>query len=985
VAICASCGQTNPEGARFCNACAASLDAAPVEREQRKTVSIVFCDITGSTELGESTDPEALRALLARYFERMRGIVESHGGSVEKFIGDAVMAVFGVPVTHEDDALRACRAAVEMRDALPELGIAGRLGVNTGEVVTGTAERLATGDAVNVAARLEQAAAPGEVLAGAETLRLVREAVEVEVVEPLALKGKSESVPAFRLLVVRDAPDRRHDTAFVGREREGQMLVEAWRRAVGGSRCELVTIVGDAGVGKSRLVSELLVALDARSVRGRCLPYGEGVGYWPVVEVLKQLDLLPEEEGAAAAIRSLLGESESPTSADELAWAFRKTLERAAGVQPLVVVLDDVQWGDEPFLDAVEHVALFSSGVPLLLLCLARPELIERRPTWPVSLWLEPLAGAAVEALLPSTLAPELRERIVHAAGGNPLFVHEMVAMAAENEGDVMVPPTLQALLAARLDQLERQERAVLERGAVEGEVFHRGSVQALVGEQVTPRLAALVRKQLIRPDRAQLPGDDGFRFRHLLIRDAAYDALPKATRAELHASFAHWLEQHGQSLIELDEILAYHYDQACLYREELSLPVDHELVAAARQRLTAAAYRGLTRDDDRAAASLFERALALLPPDELEVALEIDRAHALFPTNPDEALRLLGSATERAAESGNRIAELCCRIEEADLKFPTQPEEALRLLQDLVEQALPLAEAADDDFALQLVHFARGRIAHELGLCDREIEALEQALVHSQRLGLPNQWGLSTLATARLWGSTPLTEMLAWLDEHDPACERTTLHRAVTLALLGRIDDGRALIRKHLAELEERGDPLTLGIALSQGAVEIELVARDPAAAAQLAESGCRILMDIGEKAYLATSSCYLALALFDLGRVDEADEWATKATELARPDDIATQILWRQVRAKVLAHHGTGDAERLAREALAIAANTDFLADQGNAFAVLADVLEVAGRHDEAAAALREALDRYERKQIMPRARRTRERLAALQETPI
>ena len=351
-------------------------------------MSVVFCDVAGSTALGESTDPEVLRALLARYFERMKAIVESHGGTVEKFIGDAVMAVFGIPAAHEDDALRACRAAVEMRDALPELGIRGRIGVNTGEVVTGTEERLATGDAVNVAARFEQAAAPGEVLIGEATHALVHEAVVAEQVEPLTLKGKSEPVTAYRLVSVLDAPERSHGARFVGREPELAQIVEAWERAEAEARCELVTVVGDAGVGKSRLVAEALAAVEARVVRGRCLPYGEGITYWPVVEVVKQLAVLPSDPVAAAAMRSLLGESDVATSGDEIAWAFRKLLEEQA---PLVVVFDDLQWGEETFLDLVESTALLSAGAPLLLLCMARPELVERRPGWPAALRLEPL------------------------------------------------------------------------------------------------------------------------------------------------------------------------------------------------------------------------------------------------------------------------------------------------------------------------------------------------------------------------------------------------------------------------------------------------------------------------------------------------------------------------------------------------------------------------------------------------------------------
>jgi len=412
---------------------------------------------------------------------------------VEKFIGDAVMAVFGVPFVHEDDALRALRSALEMRDALPELGLEGRIGVMTGEVVTGTAERLATGDAVNVAARLEQAAQPGEVLLGQSTLALAGEAAEVEPVAPLSLKGKAEPVPAYRLLRVREL-ERRHGTLFVGRKRELALIREAWGRTRVDRCCELVTVVGEAGVGKSRLAAELLAAIEARVVSGRCLPYGEGITYWPVVEVLKQLDLLPAEEAAAAAIRSLLGESEAATSPEEIAWAFRKTLEQAAAGRPLVVVFDDIQWGEETFRDLIEHVALLSSGASILLLCLARPELTERRPDWPVTLRLGPLGDQDVQALIAERSPGELRERIARAAGGNPLFIEEMLAMAGHTNGNVTVPPTLQALLAARLDQLESGERSVLERGAVEGEIFHRGAVQALAPEetQVTPRLAAL-------------------------------------------------------------------------------------------------------------------------------------------------------------------------------------------------------------------------------------------------------------------------------------------------------------------------------------------------------------------------------------------------------------------------------------------------------------------------------------------------------------
>ncbi|HJQ73295.1 MAG TPA: AAA family ATPase, partial [Gaiellaceae bacterium] len=561
------------------------------------------------TALGESVDPEVLRAKLSRYFDEMKAIVERHGGAVEKFIGDAVMAVFGVPQVHEDDALRAVRAAVEMRDALPGLGIQARIGLNTGEVVVGTAERLATGDAVNVAARLEQAAKPGEILLGPETAGLVRDAVETEPTEPLELKGKSEPLTAHRLLALHEeAPAfvRRLDAPLVGRERELRRLREAFAQAVDDRSCQLFTILGVAGVGKSRLTAELLASVgDATVVRGRCLPYGEGITYWPVVEVAKQLPPAAElglEREAVATIERLLGEDESAATGDEIPWAVRKLLEAAAQSTPLVAVFDDIHWGEPTFLDLLEHVADLSREAPILLLCIARPELLDKRQGWgggklnATTLLLEPLNSTETDELLErllgdSALEPGLQERIRDAAEGNPLFLEEMVGLVEDSaDGEIAVPGTIQALLAARIDQLEPAERGVLERGSIEGRVFHRGAVQALAPDelQMETRLNGLVRKELVRPDKAQLPGEDAYRFRHLLIRDAAYEALPKATRAELHERFATWLEEHGADLVELDEIVGYHLEQAARYRGELGQPAD-ELAEAAAQRLATA------------------------------------------------------------------------------------------------------------------------------------------------------------------------------------------------------------------------------------------------------------------------------------------------------------------------------------------------------------------------------------------------------------
>lgn len=985
---CWKCGFESEGALKYCPECGAEQAAAASLHEQRKTVTVLFCDLTGSTALGETIDPERLRALLARYFERMQAIIERHGGSVEKFIGDAVMAVFGVPVLHEDDALRAVRAAAEMRDALPELGLEGRIGVMTGEVVAGTGERLATGDAVNVAARLEQAAQPGDVLIGEPTLALVRDAADVGPMEPLELKGKAKPVPAYRLLRVHDVPERRYGELFVGRERELTILRQAWERVQDQQRCELVTVAGDAGVGKSRLVTEFLASIQGTVLRGRCLPYGEGITYWPVVEVLKQLDMLPSLEAAATAIRSLLGDSEALASAEEIAWAFRKTLEHAAAERALVVVFDDIHWGAATFLDLIEHIALLSSGASILLLCIARPGVTDRRPDWPVAFRLEPLGDEDVDELIPERISGRLREKIARAAGGNPLFVEEMVAMAGEEEGEVTVPPTMQALLAARLDQLERAERSVLERGAIEGEIFHRGAVQALAPEEthVTPRLAALVRKELIRPDRSQIVGEDGFRFRHVLIRDAAYDGLAKATRAELHSRFAAWLEAHGTELVELDEILGYHLELACTYRAELGMSRDDELAAVARRRLTAAGRRAHLRADYGAAISLLERAAALVPPAELDLALETDLVDALFwGGKGGGALRRADSIAERASTVGDQVGELCGRIQAGIIRLSLEPEGAAERLAALVERAQPVFEAAGHDLALYIAHHGLAQVAFEHAQTDAALEAYERAAAYGLAAGMSQEF-LEWRASCRFYGSTPVSEVLAWLDEHEPRAGRDhwlRMYRALALAMLGRFDEGRPLLAETRAELAERGGGIRLAVTTGIESVDFELLAGDPTVAAELGAEGCRLLEELGDKSFLSTAAGSLARALFALDRLEEADAWASRAAAVGSSGDAFTQQLWRQVRARILARRGEhAKAESLVREAVAIGEETDQVNGRGDAYSDLAEVLLLGGKRDEAVVALEHALDRYERKGNLVSTQRAQTRLAELQE---
>ena len=935
-------------------------------------MTVVFCDVVGSTALGESTDPEALRALLARYFERMRGILESHGGSVEKFIGDAVMAVFGVPLVHEDDALRACRAAVEMREAFAGLGIEGRIGLSTGEVVTGTKERLATGDALNVAARLQQAAAPGEVLIAEPTRLLVGDAVDVEQVEPLVLKGKSDPSVAFRLVGARAASERRHDSMFVGRERELALVGESWGRALAERRCELVTVVGDAGVGKSRLAAQALASVEARVVRGQCLPYGAGITYWPVVEVVKQLDALPTDPAAAAAIRSLLGESDAGTSAEEIAWAFRKLLEEQA---PLAVVFDDIHSGEETFLDLVEHVALLSSGAPLLLVCMARPELLDSRPSWPVAVRLEPLSGEDAASLIGAGVPEDLRLRIAAAAGGNPLFIGEMLAMAGELGDGVQVPASLKTLLAARLDQLDVAERRVLERGAVEGEVFHRGAVQALAPDetQVTPRLAALVRRELIRTDKAQFAGEDGFRFRHLLIRDAAYDGLPKSVRANLHERFAGWLEQRAEQLVELDEILGHHLEQAALYRDELG-QADVAVAQRGGERLSAAGRRALWRGDWPGATKLLERGLALTRPIRSDVAFELDLAAA---SESPAGVAVAEAAAERAGAAGDIAGEAAARVMARGLRMEFEAD-AIDELEALAHKTVALLDQLGDHDVLLHVWWVLGVCAGFRGSNEDQAQAAEQSLRHAGLAG--QRYGhLFGLTNSLVFGPRPADEALRTLDELMPSTPQPGLvrGRAVLLAMLGEIEVAWTLARgasEQQRELSGDGGEMLLA--------EIAVLAGDHELAAAYLRTLCARQEEQGLLTGLSTYAPKLGRSLCVLGHHDEAERFAERGRELGDEQDAITQALWRQVQALINARRGHHTrAEQLAREAVAITDRTDALNWQGDALCDLAEVLRAAGQSDQAVATLVQALERYERKSNLAMTAQVRDRLAELQ----
>jgi class 3 adenylate cyclase/tetratricopeptide (TPR) repeat protein len=1011
VAVCASCGAENREEARFCDSCGGALaEAAPV-REVRKVVTVLFCDVTGSTALGERIDPESLRHVMARYFETAKAVVELHGGTVEKFIGDAVMAVFGVPAVHEDDALRAVRAAEELRGGLAELNdeleqsygtrLELRMGVNTGEVVTGTEERLATGDAVNVAARLEQAAQPGEVLLGEETYGLVRKGVEAESAPRLAAKGKAEPLAAYRLLSVQaDAPNRRAGAPMVGRGRQRKLLEDAFASVSGERTCHLFTVLGTAGVGKSRLVFEFLSELEGAIVaRGRCLSYGEGISYWPVTEVVKQLGLSGNAIGPLA---SILGDDSAASSPEEIAWAFRKLLESRAAEGPLVVVFDDVHWGESTFLDLVEHVADLSRGAPILLLCLARPELLDMRPAWgggklnATNVLLEPLGTEESLELIESLtrgIGDGLRDRILEAAGGNPLFVEEMVAMVPEDGRDVAVPPTIQALLAARLDQLDPAERGVLERGAVEGQVFHRGAVAALAPDerQVDGKLITLVRKDLVRPETAVVADDEAYRFRHLLIRDTAYEALSKATRVELHERFAIWLQEFGADLVELDEIVGYHLEQAYRYRVELG-PLDAaatKIGTQAADRLLASANRARERGDSLASQALLARAVDLLPAESglrVEATIDLAVSHAdLGEFARAAVLRDEAAAAAHASRDERLLARVKLAGAEAQVQY--DPNATMRGALALAEEALAELERLGDEegavWALRLV----GNFRAWLGSgADAEVlwtQAQERAERFSPRLVsevmIWRSWDI-------WWGETPAEEGIRRCDEF---MRRSSSKRLEAIALLvrgtqkaamNRVEEGREDVAAGRALLKDLNDRIWWA-GSSMIEAEMELLVGNADAAYETLTVGHERLAASAETGYLATVIGLRAQAALELGREDEALRLAEESGRVAAPDDFEPHARQRMVRARALARRGDfAQADELLREAAEIIDPTDYVILHLDLAFARAEVDRLAGRPEAEREVLERALPIAQKKQNLVAVERIRTALAEL-----
>lgn len=1038
--VCPGCGEASPDRFSECPFCGTALAERREAAEERKVLTVVFCDLKDSTGLGERLDPESLGEVLDLYFTAMTRVLKRHGGAIQKFIGDAVVAAFGIPVIHEDDALRAVRAAVEMRESMARLNrqleaaygvrLQTRTGVHTGEVVIRTAineQQVLTGDTLNTAARLEQGAGSDEILVGGPTYRLVRDAVEAERLEPLELKGKAQPVAAYRLLRVfgDEQASRRHDAPIVGREEELGDLLGSFSRAVEERSCHLTTVVGEAGVGKSRLVRALVDATgdEARILHGRCPPYGEGGTFWPLLNVVRdaaeiaaddpaevataKLDALADDPEVTRRVASALGWSNEELPVAELFWGIRELLECMAQDEPLVVVIDDVHWAPPTLLELIEHLVETVEDGPMLVLATARPDMLEGRPGWSDRprarrLILDRLPDGVteqvIENLLDGVRLPDgLRAVIVGAAEGNPLFVEQLVSMLVDSKVLVEVdgswratrpierleiPPSIQALLTARLDMLSPEERRVAEPAAVIGLEFPSLAVRELVPADERDRLPIhlerLARRQLVRPAPPDEREFDDHRFHHVLIRDAAYQRALKRARADLHERFAGWLEDFDGSSGrpgEHDEVVGYHLEQAHAYRSTLG-PVDvHVRVIGARgaEKLAAAGRRAFVRGDLPAATSLLERAIALLPAhDAVRLALLPDLAEALMETGEFErATEVLVEALEVEGETSNAAEAARARLVRLLIDLYSGSDEgwAERVGAE-IDRSTPLFESASHHVGLATAARLRYIAAGSALRFEAAVAAAEAIIRHAEAGGDLRQQRRGALgyAMAALHGPTPVAEgiarceaLIASVDGDRRTQAVVQLCLAQLVAMTGDIVRARSLCTDAKAMLDELGASV-LAASTSTDSAPIEVLAGDLAAAEALLRRDLDALERMGETYLRSSVAGLLARVLALSGHSGEVEALTRQVQELAAPDDVDAQILWRSALARQRARQGRLD------EAMALSAEAVALSDAGSAPVLsaqsLADrafVLTAAGRLDEAHAALGRAEELY------------------------
>jgi class 3 adenylate cyclase/tetratricopeptide (TPR) repeat protein len=732
--VCAQCSTENPDVAKFCLGCGSPLSAPTPMEEERKVDTLLFVDMVGSTSRAEQLDPEDVLGLLQAYYDRLRGELERFGGTVEKYIGDAVVCHFGVPVAHEDDAERAVRAGFAVLDAIaklnaedPSRALEVRVGIATGETIVTLGARveegkgISWGDILNTAARIQSAAPIGGILVGEETYRASRHAIEYRAEEPIVAKGKAKPIPVFVAVGVKDAAGRRQtrDAPLVGRAAELDAVLALLARTQAERRPCLATIVGDAGVGKSRLLAEIVVAAqETASVHwGRCLSYGEGITYWPVVEIFKEaagiltsddtasaslkLGILLENLGTddvdqlrtiASALANLIGAPTTPRgtysareiSQAELHWGIRRTLELLAVQRPLVLVFEDLHWAEPTLLDLIEYIAADEPGevqAPILLIGSGRPELESLRPHLlqngenRVAIALTALSDQDSELLLAELLGTHgvpdtYAQALLHAAGGNPLFLEETVRLLGEGglldaedgvlgSAELLVPTSLQSLIGSRLDGLPTPEKRVAQHASVAGNVFWSGAIEHVDGDDadLERKIEALAERDVVRAHDVSTVADEReWGFKHIMTRDVAYSRVPKWRRAGLHFRFAEWISALAGPDDEFVEIIAYHLEQACrlareVGRSEVTPPLDQAVAALVHAGEKAERHEGI-READR----FFARALELLDPDDERVLDLRFRRARIISTLADHkaAMAALGPIVADSKERGD-------------------------------------------------------------------------------------------------------------------------------------------------------------------------------------------------------------------------------------------------------------------------------------------------------------------------------------------
>ena len=947
--------------------------------------------------------------MLTEALGRATDIVAGHGGTVTELPASRLLAVFGIPVVREDDSLRAVRAAADASEALRRLNedlerdwdvrLVMRAGVETGEVMAGAS---VTGEALAAAARLQETAAPGEILVGEGTRELLR---EVASFEPSGSAFRLRSAgPAATLISRRELP-------LIGRKHELARLRQAFDHACSERVPTLFTLLGPAGIGKSRLAAELgsLFGAGATVLGGRCLPYGKGITFWPLAEAVRQaagattaqaiaglLEGSVDAELIGRRVAAAVGRPDAEAASDETFWAIRKLLESLARARPLLLVFDDLQWAEPTFLDLLDSVADLSRDVPIMLLCLARPELLEERPSWgggkvnATSMLLDGLSGEESEALMSQvlgdrTLASATRTRVAEAAEGNPLFLEQMLAMLAERGAPLeegVVPPTIQALLAARLDRLTPSERSVIERASVAGKEFSQEAVVALAdpgGENdVSPArdLEGLIRRELVRPVSSER--GDAFRFRHNLIREAAYGAIPKRSRTVLHERFATWLEEGSDRRPgEQEEIIGYHLEQAYLYRAELG-SVDEaarELAERAAGHLAVVGERAYDRGDGPASSNLLSRAVALLPPESPQrLDLLVDLGEALRESGEfAKAEDVLGEAIEGAASAGERSLEARAFVVRLRVQMQTEANFAAPALLEATDGAIKVLEEANDERGLAKAWPVRAWFPWLQCNASEAERALLRAAEYAQRAGDERAEGysLNLLLGSWLFGPVPVPEAIRRSEEIlalPPRQQRVkaSAYRALAglVAMEGRFDEARELLARDGAIIEDMGLRVTAAVASEIWGI-VEMLAGQPAAAERKLLDGYEILEAMGEKSGLSTLAAMLAHAVYAQGRYDEAYRFTEISEESAPEEDRSANVYWLAARAKLLARRGQPiEGEKLARKALRLAEPTDFLNMRGQAHSDLGQVLRLAGRASEAAAVVGEAVELYEEK---------------------